>query len=88
MGSVHDLQREILGYLMAHPGAADTREGITEWWMLERCIQRQLREVDDALHQLIGKGLVETIHMASSAPCFRLRPDRIDEVRHIVEAKP
>jgi hypothetical protein len=49
---------EILGYLVENPEAQDTFEGIVEWWLLERSINRETRKVKEALADLIAKGLV------------------------------
>jgi predicted transcriptional regulator len=52
------LARDILDYLMRHPDAKDTVEGITQWWLLEQRIQRTLPEVEAALAELVERGLV------------------------------
>lgn len=49
---------EILTYLIQHPAAQDTLEGIVEWWILEQEIQRQTAVVKEALTDLVTQGLV------------------------------
>src|SRR5262245_39788913 len=45
---------EILAYLVHHPKAQDTFEGIVEWWLLERYIERQRAAVEAAMEELVG----------------------------------
>lgn len=54
-----EIQREILAHLLAHPEAEETLEGIAEWWLLERAIERRFREVEAALDQLVAEGVLE-----------------------------
>lgn len=49
---------EILAYLVEHPEAQDTTEGIVEWWLLEQRIKRQTTKVKTALAELVAMGLV------------------------------
>jgi hypothetical protein len=49
---------EILTYLVENPDAQDTLEGIVEWWLLERTIQRQTLEVKESLALLVARGLL------------------------------
>jgi hypothetical protein len=53
---VADLQR----YVVAHPRAADTLDGVTNWW-LSASLARSVRgdEVEDALRELIELGFIE-----------------------------
>jgi hypothetical protein len=52
------IANEILGYLVAHPNAQDTLEGIAEWWLLEQRITQQTALVSEALAGLVEEGLV------------------------------
>ena len=49
---------EILAYLAEHPNAQDTVEGIVQWWLLEQQIKRGMRQVKEALAELVTRGLV------------------------------
>ena len=52
------IANEILGYLIAHPDAQDTLEGIAEWWLLEQKLTHQAALVSEALAGLVSEGLV------------------------------
>ncbi|MCI0539578.1 MAG: hypothetical protein L0Z50_30580 [Verrucomicrobiales bacterium] len=60
--SLRPFARDILAYLSEHPGAQDTLEGIVEWWLLERRIQRVTREVKTTLDDLVARALVTARH--------------------------
>jgi predicted transcriptional regulator len=50
--------KEILTYLVEHPEAQDTVEGIAEWWLLEQRIREQISVIEKALSELVDKGFV------------------------------
>jgi hypothetical protein len=49
---------KILAYLLKHPQAQDTMEGIVEWWLLEQKIQYAAEDMESALHDLVNKRFV------------------------------
>jgi len=53
-----EIIREILSYLLEHPDAQDTFEGIIQWWLLERKIIYQTSLVEKALAELVTKGFL------------------------------
>ncbi len=57
-----EIERQIRGYLAAHPDACDTIEGIVEWWLLEQRIQVTGEKVAVALRRLLDKNVVREIH--------------------------
>lgn len=54
--SSEETAAEILEYLHRYPDAQDTYEGILQWWLLERRVQRGTVEVEAALRQLVAAG--------------------------------
>jgi hypothetical protein len=48
----------ILRHLGESPDAADTQEGIVEWWLLEQRVAVE-RVVENVLEALVAEGLVE-----------------------------
>ena len=61
---------EILAYLKAHPQAADTREGIVQWWLIHSRYLRGLAQVDSALQLLIQRGQVIERTRADAPPLY------------------
>ena len=49
----------IVSYLNSHPNAADTVEGITEWWLLRQQIEVSSALVQQALDCLVSKSVVK-----------------------------
>lgn len=52
------LAHEILAYMVEHPKAQDTFEGIVQWWLLERQIRNWTVKIRAALAVLVEEGLV------------------------------
>jgi hypothetical protein len=48
----------ILRYLLEHPQAKDTREGIAAWWLRQREIERAVHETFAGLDILVADHLV------------------------------
>ena len=57
-GQAGGLAAEVLAYLSSHPNAADTLEGITNWWLPRQRYERGRRRIQDTLDQLVARGLV------------------------------
>lgn len=54
-----DLIQRIQAYLLAHPNAADSLEGIAQWWFGEEEGVPNFGQVEDALNELIKSGVVQ-----------------------------
>jgi hypothetical protein len=79
---------EILSYLVEHPEAQDTVEGITEWWLLEQRIRTAIAEVDGALHELVANGLLVSRQCADGRIYFGLNRAKESEIRqHLIKTK-
>ena len=57
--AVTEIKTEVLHYLAEHPSAADSVEGIRQWWLLERIGRYSLRRVQLAVDQLVYAGYLE-----------------------------
>jgi hypothetical protein len=71
--------------LTEHPDASDTFEGIVQWWLLERRIERRMIETKKGLRMLVAKGLVLAIHAADSQTRYRLNPNKQKEIHALVK---
>jgi hypothetical protein len=76
---------EILAYLVDHPKAQDTMEGIVSWWLLERTIKFQEAQVKKALAELVAKGFVIEQKGNNSTIHFRVNQSRFEEIKKLVE---
>ena len=76
---------EILAYLVEHPKAQDTLEGIVEWWLLERAIKFQEAQVKKALTELVAKGMVIEQKGNNSKIHYRVNQSRFKEIKKLVE---
>jgi hypothetical protein len=82
---VVDIAREIASYLLNHPEAKDTAEGILKWWMPTRLRGWRQEEVNDAISLLEHRHLVERCQASSFVTLWGLNQgvhDRIAERLH------
>jgi len=56
--AVRAIAAEIERYVEAHPGAADTAEGIQRWWLSRQLADESAAMVADALADLIARGVM------------------------------
>jgi hypothetical protein len=80
-----DISREILAYLVDHPGAQDTLDGILHWWLLEREIKFQTEKVKGALGNLVKKGLILKYKSGDSRIHYRINQTKYDEIQELLK---
>ena len=61
---IAQLRDEILKYLAAHPRAADTAAGIANWWLPRQRYEEEIQKVQQALDDLVERGLVAKTTLA------------------------
>ena len=49
---------EIRRYLASHPDAADSAEGVLDWWMMRQRDKQSAQVVDEAMQWLLEQGAV------------------------------
>lgn len=76
--------RAILAHLVEYPDAADTFEGIVEWWLLEQQIRERMALVQAALADLVADRLVIERTREDSRIHFRINHRRIAEIRTLI----
>lgn len=52
------LSQQVLKYLVQHPEALDTREGIAEWWLLKQRICEAVGNLEAVLDDLVKQGFL------------------------------
>ena len=78
---------EILAYLVDHPNARDTLEGIVEWWLLERQIKFQTARVKEALSDLVTRGLILEKKGSNSQIHYRINQSMLNEIQELFKQK-
>lgn len=76
-----DIAHEILAYLLDHPKARDTIDGIVDWWLLEQEIKWQKEMVKEVLEELVGRGMVLEYKGEDSRIHYRLNQERHNEIK-------
>ena len=71
------LAERILRYFDEHSTAADTAEGIRDWWLIEQESRGSIGDVEQALDLLVRRGVVVRIDRSDMPPIYRrARQDR------------
>jgi len=78
---------EILAYLVEHPKAQDTLEGIVEWWLLERKIEFETARVKEALSKLVARGLILEKNGSNSKIHYRINQSKYEEIKGLFKQK-
>lgn len=60
-------------YLKKHPQAADTLEGIVNWWLLRQRYEIAVEVVNKALEVLVEQGTLAKTSPRGSKPIYRLK---------------
>ncbi len=68
-----DPRSEILDYLRTHPSAADTLDGIVEWWLPRQRHETARKAIQGALDDLVGQGLLDELATEVGPRLYRLR---------------
>lgn len=78
----------ILRYLDENPNAADTAEGILQWWLLERTIIEEEEAVSQALDSLVESNLIVVVQAADARQHYRLNTEQIEKTRKLIREAP
>jgi hypothetical protein len=76
---------QILSYLVEHPEAQDTLEGIVEWWLLERAIKFQKTQILKAITELVAKGLVIEHKGGDSQTHYRINRNKLERIQKLIQ---
>jgi len=55
---IMNISKEIKNYLMAHPNAVDSLEGIAKWWLTRQQYEQAVVKVKKSLDLLVAKGVI------------------------------
>lgn len=80
-----DIAQQILAYLVEHPQARDTLEGILHWWLLEQQIKRWAPQVRKAIDELIAQGWVRESKGRDGQIHYRINRRKAVQIRAMLE---
>ena len=72
---------DILAYLVEHPQAQDTLEGIVQWWLMEQQIKQAISDVKSALDELVREGFVFEHEGADGQARYSINFEKIAQIR-------
>ena len=79
-----EVSLKILRYLDKNPNAADTVDGVLEWWLPKQSMVEQEAVVRRALEQQVQRKLLLTKRLSDSRTHYRLNKDYIEEIRRLI----
>jgi Fe2+ or Zn2+ uptake regulation protein len=65
-----DPREEIVEYLRAHPSAADTVDGIIQWWLIRQRYETARDVIQRALDDLVEQGIIDYINTGNDKKIF------------------
>jgi len=83
--SKQQMKHDILAYLVEHPDAQDTLEGIVGWWLLEQRIVSGTAEVKEVLTELVANHLVLERKGADARSHYGINPSEAGEVATLLK---
>ncbi|MFQ5520188.1 MAG: hypothetical protein ACE5FK_02220 [Candidatus Methylomirabilia bacterium] len=84
-GTTVEMARDILRYLVRHPEAEDTLEGITRWWLERERIERTVDEVHESLQLLVTRGLLMEQRGRARPACYRMNRAKGREIEEFLK---
>ena len=78
---------QILAYLVEHPEAQDTLDGIVEWWLLERTIKFKATQIRKSITELVDQGLVIEQRGRDSQTRYRINEKKVEEIQRLINHK-
>jgi predicted transcriptional regulator len=85
MDKPSELAREILAYLVDHPEAKDTLEGIVEWWLLRQQIERRVEQARIALAELVECGFIVERKGKDGRSMYLVNHSKMNEIRQFIQ---
>jgi hypothetical protein len=82
------LADQVLAYLVQHPQAQDTMEGVVEWWLLEQGIHYGIGEVEAALSDLVQTDYLVARQCRDGRTYYGLNRAKEREIRMHLDSAP
>jgi hypothetical protein len=83
----NDVTIDILRYVVAHPSAKDTINGIEKWW-LSNISREGKRQITESLNLLVTKGWLVARRSPQSETVYSLNESSLSEIKEYLENNP
>jgi len=83
-----DLITELLRYVVAHPNAKDTLDGIEKWWLRKSTKREAKRRLEEALNLLAAKGWLNARSSPQSETIYSLNENSLEEINAFLNENP
>ena len=80
-----EIGRAILRYLLKHPDAGDTLEGIMTWWIREELLAMRIEDVGEVVRQLCSKGILLEKQIAGSGKLYLVNRAKLEVISKLIE---
>jgi hypothetical protein len=67
-----EVERAVMGYLRAHPDAADTLDGVVGWWLPQQRYETERMRIEAALRVLVARGLLRRSGLPGGTELYAL----------------
>jgi hypothetical protein len=68
----NEIEASVVGYLRHHPQAADTVEGIVNWWLPRQRYASERASIERALGRLVDAGVLKRSRLPDGVDLFAL----------------
>ena len=75
------LIRHLLRYLLEHPDAKDTIQGILRWWLPQGGVEAGEEEVQKAVDGLVARGWLTRRQPPPSQTLYRVNREKLEEIK-------
>ena len=82
-----EIAYEILAYLVEHPDAHDTLDGIVQWWLPEQEFRYRVALVKEAIGKLLKGGWVTAHKGQDSRTYYRINEEKRTEIELILKKR-
>ena len=70
-----------MDYLVRHPDAQDTIDGILHWWVLDSCIRNWAPKIVETVAELVKLGFIEEQPSADGHVFYRISPGYLSQLQ-------
>lgn len=82
-----EISNAILHYLLRHPQAQDTLEGIVHWWLLEERINQRTLEISEVVKVLVEQNLLIEKKLLNADTLYSLNRRKKNLIESIIKNK-